>query len=110
MSEAKGNRTYDELFSTLGVATAMGTLMVSIGKWCSPYYFYYIVFYLVIFTIILFIGRYYNWKMKDDCSANISTNIAREDSVVKMLKNCRGTSIDDKRQSSNDISGTRSSC
>lgn len=48
----KNEKTYDYMFSSFADAIIIGTLLVSIGRYVSQYYFVYII----IATVLLLIG------------------------------------------------------
>ena len=83
-----GEKEYTDLFSSLGLAAVVCTVVVSLGKQFSPHtYFFYMMFYLLVFTAMLLIVHHYNHLMKKN-SFGVTTS-ERSDNVTRMLSECR---------------------
>ena len=61
--EIKLDRTYDDIFSSLGYALITCTILVSIGKLITYYYFFYIFSFSLSIIISLIIYDYYTYKV-----------------------------------------------
>lgn len=62
--EMKLDRTYEHLFQSLGVAVVTSTLLVSIGKALTPYYFFIVVMSSICLLIGLEIFTRYKYKFE----------------------------------------------
>ena len=98
----KTDRSYEDFFSSLGVALIICTLIVSIGKLITQYYFCYIIICSLLIIISLMVYDYYKYKRE----SKQLKKAAEEQylSVLKLVKSTRKTikreALTDRRTSS----------